>query len=413
MLFFKECKKVLFSFTFLLYTAVVIAMYYTQFNGDLSPIAVPNRSAGNYGYTVKEIPEQVMSEATESLLNEYLSGHFTAYPTGFYKEVRLSKKKKAEMAEIITEVTGLERETLDSFAEYSEGGFYMNDNGEVVYTEPVLPEYTLSADLTYEHFRELMHRADELIGGGSKYSDSDILGNFSLVPKTYEDAAEEYENIIDEQKITPAYARLFCDYMGIDVSVMPVFCAVFITALDKRSHMEQLIGSRRVSSAGLVFTRFAALVTIMCVPIFIAAVIADISVKGLYPNNETDLTAIYRYAAAWLIPNVMTAAAVGMLFTELLSGIIAIFIQGAWWIISVMSAANGLTGDMGKFTLVLRHNSLYAFDEFNAELGNFIFNRIFFTTASLAAVGLTAVIYDIKRRRGSHGLINFKVGHKA
>ncbi len=413
MLFFKECRKVVFSFTFLLYAAVLVVMYYTQFEGDLSPIAVPKRDIENYGYTVKEMPEQIMSEATESLLSEYLSGYFIAYPTGFYKEVRLSKKKKAEMADIITELTGLSREELDGFDDYSGGGYYVDESGQVVYSEAVMPEYALSPALDYEHFRELMRRADKLIGGGSKYCDSDILGNFSRVPRTYEDAAAEYDAIVNEQKITPAYARLFCDYMGIDVSVMPVFCAVFITALDKKSRMEQLIRSRRISSAGLIFARFAALVAVMSVPIFIAAVVADISVSGLYSGSETDRTAFYRYAAAWLIPNVMTAAAAGMLFTELLSGIMAIFIQGAWWMISIMSVSNGLTGDMGRFTLVLRHNSLYALNEFNAEFGNFVFNRIFFAAASLAAVGLTAVIYDIKRRRGSYGTFNFKVGHKA
>lgn len=413
MLFFKECGKVVFSLTFLLYAAVVFVMYVSQFQGDLSPIAVPNRDIENYGYTVKEIPEQIMPKATERLVDEYLSGYFTAYPTGFYKEVRLSKKKKAEMAEIITEITGLTREELDSYEDYSEGGYYMDESGQVAYTEAVLPVYTLSADLDYEHFRELMRRADKLIGGGSKYGDSEILGNFSRVPRTYEDAAAEYNTIMYEQKITPSYARLFCDYMGIAVSVMPVFCAVFITALDKKSRMEQLINSRRISSARLIFTRYAALVFVMTVPIFIAAVVADISVRGLYPDAVTDRTAFYRYAAAWLIPNVMTAAAAGMLFTELLSGIMAIFIQGAWWMISIMSAANGLTGDMRRFTLVLRHNSLYALDEFAAEFGSFVFNRLFFTAASLAAVGLAAAVYDIKRRNGSYGLGDLKIGHKA
>jgi len=413
MLFIKECRKAFFSFTFLLYIAVVFVMYVTQFGGDLNPIVKPTRENGNYGYTVKETPEQIIVQATESLVSEYLSGTFISYPTGFYKEVRLSKKKKAEIADIITKITGLTREELDGFEEYSEGGYYIDENGQVIYSEAVVPEYAISPALDYDSFRELMRRADKIIGGGSKYGDSDILGNFSLVPKTYEEAAAEYDAIINEQKITPAYARLFCDYMGIDAAVMPVFCAVFITALDKKSRMEQLIHSRRVSSARLVFTRYAALVFVMTVPIFIAAVVADNSVRELYPDAVTDRTAFYRYAAAWLIPNVMTAAAVGMLITEFFSGIAAIFVQGGWWMLSVMSAQNGLTGDMKQFTLVLRHNSLYALDEFNAEFGCFVFNRLFFTVASIAAVGFTALVYDIKRRRGAYGLINFKPGHKA
>lgn len=38
-----------------------------------------------------------------------------------------------------------------------------------------------------------MRKADKIIGGGSKYSDDNIVGNFSRIPKTYEDALAEYE----------------------------------------------------------------------------------------------------------------------------------------------------------------------------------------------------------------------------
>lgn len=389
MLFFKECKKVLFSLTFILYFIAMIAMYFTQFHSDCAePEKKPRPGGDDYGMIEKEVPEILMPAAAESLVREYVSNVFEAYPIGFHKEVRLNEKKKQKMAEIIAEITGMTKEQLDSLGD----------------AEPAAPEINIPASLTYEHFRELMHEADDIIGGGSKYSDEWIIGEFSNVPKTYEDALAEYNQFLNEDKITGAYARLYCDYMGIAAAILPVFAAVFLAALDKRSQMEQLVYSRRVSSFKMIFTRYAALVFMMAIPVMITAVVALLRVKSLYPDNAVDNLAVFRYSAVWLIPNVMTAATVGMLLTEITSGFLAIFVQGVWWFGGILVSVGGLTGNIGKFTLIVRHNALYGLDLFKASYGNFIFNRIFFAVVSIAGIALTAFIYEQKRRGNFNGL---------
>lgn len=418
MLFFKECKKAVFSLAFVIYTIVVLAFFFTQFYNDSeTPLEKPAPGGVSYGDIAKEIPEILMPAAIESLVGEYLSDSFTAYPYGFYKNVHLKENKKSRLAEIIFEVSGISKEALDSFEDFSQGGYYMDENGYVLYQEPNIPEINIPDTMTYEHFRELMHEADKLIGGGSKYSDSFIVENFSLVPKTYEDALAEYEQFFNEDKITGAYARLFCDYMGIDLAIMPVFAAVALASLDRRSRMEQLAYSRKISSAKLIFTRYFALVAVMLIPVILTAVIAYLQVKKIYPGHELDNTAFLRYTAFWLVPNIMTSAAAGMLITEMTTGLLAIFVQGAWWFLSTVSASDGLTGNIGKFTLVMRHNSLLGYDIFNAELNNVIFNRIFFTVISVAAIALTAMRYEMKRRGVFNefqiGMQNFKRKSKA
>ncbi|MDO4306778.1 MAG: ABC transporter permease [Eubacteriales bacterium] len=401
MLFIRECKKVLFSLTFWLYFIAVLAMFFTQFYPDCRyAVTAPVPGQENYGMTAKEIPETLMPAAAESLVSEYLSGSFKAYPLGFYKEVRLNAKKKEKMAEIITEISGISKEQLDSFTDFQEGGYFMTEDGSFSYMEPTLPEIHIPDSLTYEHFRELMREADELIGGGSKYADESIVNNFSLVPKTYEDALEEYEEFVNDDKFTIAYARLYCDYLGIVIAILPVFAAVSISGLDKKSRMEQLFYARKVSSARLVFTRYAALIMTMSLPIMITAGIAQSKVIGLYSGADLDQFAIFQYAAIWLLPSLMTASAVGMLVTEGCSGLLAIFIQGAWWFASTFASAAGLTGSFGKLTLVLRHNSLSERGLFHYE--TFIFNRAFFAGISILAVALTALIYAKKRRGRCH-----------
>lgn len=404
MLYFKECKKVLFSLTFIIYFIAVLAMYYTQFDSDSESVSKPVPGRSDYGTIVKEVPEILMPAAAERLVGEYLSGSFTAYPYGFIKYVKLKEKDKVRMAEIIYEVSGITQEQIDAYEGYDPGGYYMDEDGNMMYLAPNIPEVKIPDNLTYEHFRELMKEADEIIGGGSMYGDSYIVRNFSRVPKTYEDALAEYDQFMNDDRITTAYARLYCDYLGIAVSALPVFCAVALANLDKKSRMSQLVYARKISSVRLIFTRFFSLITVMLIPVVITAAMAYMKVKGIYPSNELDNLAIFKYALFWLVPNIMTAAAVGMLITEGISGLLAIFVQGAWWFASLFSGTSGLTGNIKKFTLVMRHNSLMGHDVFTAQWNNIIYNRIFFTVFSLLAVALTAFIYDKKRRGIYHGL---------
>ncbi len=399
MLFFKECKKVLFSLTFLIYFVAVMAMYFTQFHNDCKePIAAPVPGQESYGMIAKEIPDILMPAAAENLVRDYLSDSYRAYPVGFCKNVHLNEKKKQKMAKIITEITGISKEELDNFTDYEEGGFYIDENGAMAQLESNMPEINISQTLTYERFRELMREADDIIGGGSEYSDEYIVDNFSLVPETYEDALAEYNAFLEEDKITGADARLFCDYMGIVLAILPVFAAVSLAALDKKSNMEQLAYSRKISSVKLIFTRYFALVTLLLIPVAIIALIADFKVCGMYPDASADIFAIFRCSAAWLVPNIMIAAAVGMLMTELTSSLLAIFVQGIWWFSGMFSSANGLTGCIGKFILIARHNSLYGLDAFMNSFSDFVFNRIFYAVISIIAIAVTAFIYEQKRR---------------
>lgn len=382
MLFLKEVKKVVFSLTFLLYFAAVLAMYFTQFVSDCETVIIrPQPGRESYGTTVKEIPEIIMPKAIDTLVTEYLYGSFEAYPFGFYKEVKLNEKKRAKMQEIICELTGL--------------------TGEVSF------ESKISDDLTYERFRELMRQADAIIGGGSRYSDDNIVRNFSVVPRTYEDALEEYNEIFEKDQITGAYARLFCDYLGIVVAILPVFVAAAFVAFDRRSRMEQLIYTRKISSAKLIGLRYLALCVTMMIPVVLAAFIAQMHIAGLYSGYEMNHWILFGYVLAWLMPNIMTAAAVGMLLTELVSPLLAVFVQGAWWILGINSQKE-LVGIIGNFTLVIRHNTIGKRALFLAERNVFIRNRIFYTLLSVLMVLLTIMIYEKKRRGSFHGFFHIQ-----
>lgn len=373
MLIFKEMKKVVFSFTYILFLGVTLAFYITQFQSDTgSPIKKPVEGRDDYGMTETDDPDIIMQQAIARLTNETDRNLYIAYPIGFYKEVTLNSKKQEKMKEILAE----------------------------------LQEQYRKGQLSYDTFLEEMDKADKLIGGGSSYGSSFLLSNFGTVPAAYEDALKEYETFVSEDKVTGAYARLFCDYLGIVLGIMPVFVAASLTERDKKSGMEQLIYSRKISSQGLVVRRFLALVTVMAVPVLLLAVLATVHVAALYPGMEMRYAAIVNMAVVWLLPNILVSTGIGMAVTECYSSLLAIFVQGIWWIYSISTGK--LTGGIHKFTLVIRHNNLYKQQIFMRQTENFIFSRLFYLVLSLILVVITVWIYEKKRRGGFHGNIRFQ-----
>lgn len=274
MLFVKECKKVIFSMTFVLYLVTVIAMYVTQYSNDLNTVTEPRPGQADYGVTIREAPGLIMSAAVDSLLREYLSGSYTAYPIGLYKNVRLKESKRLKMRAVLEELTGLSGEEIDGFDNFAEEGFIadgVDEEGNLVigYPAMVFPEYSLPESLTYERFLELMGEADGLIGGGSSYAVETLASYFGQAPMTYEEALAEYEALMTPGELGKAYLRLHCDYMGIDLAVMPVFVAAALWQLDRRARMQSLIYTRKSSTARIVGTRYLALVCCMSVPVLL------------------------------------------------------------------------------------------------------------------------------------------------
>lgn len=375
MLLLKELKKVVCSFTFLLFLAVLVGFYATQFSSESdNRLKEPVAGRDDYGMTETDDPAVIIPTAIAGLERETEFNFYVAYPVGFYKEVTLDDKKQTEMKEILAQ----------------------------------LKEQYQKGELSYDMFLNYMERADKLIGGGSNYSSRYLISHFGYIPASYEDARREYEEFVSADRITGAYARLFCDYLGIVLGIMPVFVAASLMERDRKAQMEQLIYSRKISSAGLVINRFLALIISMTVPVFLLSVMATVQVHGVYSGMSMDWAAIFVMAGIWLLPNILMATAVGMVFTEIYSPLLAVFVQSIWWIASISTGK--LTGGIHKFTLVIRHNNLMKRQVFVRQMGDFIFNRCFYAVVAVILVAVTVWIYSVKRRGVFGGNVQLKKG---
>lgn len=379
MLLVKEIKKTAISITFFVFIIALLAMPLSQdvLNFSNHDVITAPKQGEDYGIQQKEVPELIMPAAFNSLYNEFTANEYIAYPIGFYKNVKLNETDKEKMAEIISTLSGVP----------------VND----LLTSANSIEVTLSDDISYEEFKECMKQADDLIGGGSNYSENNLL-NYSYVAITYEEAVTNYNLIVNEDKFTGAYARLFCDYVGIILSILPVFIAVAICLKDKRAKMNDLIYVRKTSSFKLILSRYFAIVISVMLPTVILAYISNSTVWGQYSGMALDYLAPLKYALGWLMPSVMIATAIGMFFTELTGTPIAIAIQALWWFIDLNAGVGRLRGVHTMFELTPRHNSLGNTQIFLDEFHTLVANRLMIAGTALLLVAVTVIIYEQKRR---------------
>ena len=419
-LYRKELGRVLKSLMFLLSAAGIVLFAYTQ--GVFPPhstIIKPEPGAASYGTKASGDPALIMPEAAESLFVQYSANQYTTYPNGFLKYIKLNQADRAKMDEIIAELSAdalsdSTRETDDTPAtdngslQIDGGSLQPNGDGsfQIITPEGETPiDFTFNPDMTWERFSVLMARADELLGGGSDYSDTWMSHRFGQVPITYEEALADYELTISHDKLTGAHARLFSDYMGIILGLLPVFPAVFL-CLGDRKNIAPMVHTRRVSSARFILTRFLVLVTAVMIPVLIMCAVLT-GVHGLdYGFGNIDIFAYFKYALFWMLPTAMVSTAVGLFFTTLTNTPAAVAVQLVWWFVDTLggSGAYSFYG-IRPLQLIPRHNGLGKTQAYLDYLPELIQNRIRFALIALVLVAFTTFVFSAKRR----GLLHVSV----
>ena len=403
-MFAKECRAVLKSIIYAAFLAVIVLFYTTQLgdyagndikqyktlteelNEPLSdnPFIRPVPGQDSYGYRSAEIPEQVMPNAAARLISERNSNKFISYKTGFYREIKLSEKQLSEIDKLIEQMTGLSVRDISS-------------------TEAI------SFKVSYEEFKENMRLIDKIIGGGSYY-DPEGLRQYGQRALSYEEKLTEYDSFINQDRITGAYARLFCDYMGIVIALFSVFVPVSFLLRDRRAKMTELIYARKKSAAGIVLTRYAALVCMTIMPFLLLSLIpaAQLSLFASQNGMSADYSAFLKYIAGWLLPSVLASSAVAYFFTALTDTPIAILLQFVWSIRGIMTGVHSFEGGRYGTEMAIRHNSLGSLYLVQENIDALITNRLSYAGVSVIFITAAIVVYNQKRRGKLNGFDGFK-----
>ncbi len=423
MLLLQEIKKIVKSVPYLIFVAAVVIGLFSQgvfrFHEDLLEEPQPG---GSYGFKHEEIAEQIMPAALRDLLTEFSNNNYTTYPIGFIKHVKLSEDKQERMAEILSEITGNDKERIlqevagitpggsdnytfqiggDGMQQDGNGGFTISSDDKQQ-SSPEKMTFAVRYDMDYARFKELMGQADDLLGGGSNYAVDSLIG-YGTVPLTYEEAKEQYDLAVTSDRVTGGYARLFSDYAGVMVlSILPVFLAVILSMKDRRANMEALIYTKKASAAKLTFIRYLALVIAVMVPVIILSYVSNMMVWSSYSGIQLDYLAPLKYDFGWLMPSVMISTAIGMFLTELTGTPIAVAVQGLWWMFDVNLGIKTVHSGYSLFRLAPRHNagadSLFRTQDYLDHFQNLVQNRLLIAGISLVLVLFTILIYEAKRK---------------
>ena len=381
-----------------------------------SILAKPEQGADNYGLIKKEVPDKIMCGGTDMLIIEYLNNSYATYPFNYYKEVILSTEEQKEILSIIEEITGLSEEQIKNLpddyfpsvngniihmggdaAQNQDGSFsFSTENSDTLQEEEDYTKHFV-AQVSYERFKELMSQAEEIIGDGSYYSMDMLLEYYGQAEMTYDEAINEYNKTIYDDKVSIAFARLFCDYMTRVLGLYPIFIVVVFWLKDRRNKMNELINSKQIETVKLITVRTLAILTAVILPVII------LSFESLIPLMEysaetgiaIDAFAFIKYILWWLLPTVIVVTGLGTFLTILTTTPIAILVQFIWWFID--SAITGLSGDTRLYTLMIRHNSLNGAELIQRDFNIIWLNRGLMMFVSIVLIYLSIVIYNKKR----------------
>ena len=397
-LLIKECRQTAKSLIYWLIVLVLIFVFATQI-GEMDILTEPQKGQADYGYKASSDEADIMKFTLGALVQEYMRGSYTTYPIGFYKSVTLNEKEERQIREIVRETTGIssQEEAEEIMESWYEAQRPAAGDGQETMMKNL--EIAPASGLSYDRFTELMDQADAILGGGSSYGKSYRSSN-AQVPKTYEDAITEYRELTEKDRLTGGYARLFSDYMGIFLGLLPVFLTVTRELRDRRSGMQELICSRKCSSLVIIASRYVSMVVMLILPVLLIS-LPLFSRCMKYASGagiSADAFAFVKYTFGWLTPTIMTAAAVGMFFTELTDTALGVLVQGVWWFFATFGGVNTLHGGMYGWNLIPRHNTELNWSGYQSAFAQLAANRILYVLLSLVLVALTILIYDQKRK---------------
>ena len=388
------------SLIYIIYLLIMVVFLVSQL-GETKVIKEPQPNQDYYG--VKESTDEtiIMGKALANLVQEINYESFATYPTGFYKQVILSSEELEKLKSIVEECIGkswnqIREEEIAFFEQFGDG---VDESIQASNSYIVLP----SEHLKYSDFKLKMQQVCEIIGRGSAYEESNYEKS-ALELMTYEDALKEYHAICETDGITGAYMRMFCDYAGILLAIMPIFLGVTRCVRDRRANVDGVIFSKKASSCVIVLSRYFANIVMMFLPILIIAFIMQGSYS--YQAGTLGVTPHYfaflSYSVMWLLPEIMFVTALAFLLSELFNGIVAVVVQTFYGVASLL--VSGGLEDVTGLNLIPRWNIIGKTEEFFADVNQLYVNRLFYALVAIGAIIITIIWYGYKRRGGGlHG----------
>lgn len=256
---------------------------------------------------------------------------------------------------------------------------------------------TLQVNVSYDEFPGILKDLDKNLGGNTIYGTPEEHGIFSD-EISFQNAEKAFNDVMEKDKFTNAYGRLFADYLGITAGFFPVFLSSFIFTREKRKKDYEKIYSSKISFTKYILAKYIGICICIMGCYFIFATYTTLAYLkfALDSNCAIDTLAIYKYTFGWICPTVLFTTAFGMLMSIIFNnGIAAIAIQ----LIACFSSIRNLSGQYGLTKYVIRFNVFGEHDSYLNFRPAIIENRIFYTILSFVIVLLSSYIWTRFRKK--------------
>lgn len=434
--FLKECKITSRAITYLFFCALLAAVFFIQYRPDVGYdltqsqkgilyentkwggtenhlLVKPTPDMGYYGSADAEVPDQVRRNMTYRLYRDMVNNQYDTYRFGVLTHKNLKYEDRQKVLAIFEKISGrtfyevdadfyrmdLDKVMVDRNMTEKEAGEYLR---EVYYkqirnefavgqTTTLLYNYTdympVNENLSYDEFKKEIAGLRKIIGGHS--DDYANYTKYGSVPLSYEEALSRYETFVYKDRVSGAYARLFCDDMGVVAGILPALIAweVFRGGFRRK---------KRENSDILI--QFFSVTVMSLLPIFIMAVAATFELaSGVRPLGlSVDYFTFAGYVLLWLLPTAAFAAAGGLFFTAVTkrsAGMLVLLVIW-YWSLSLWTG-DGIQPVKYGAGMFLRHGMIGGYDLYAASLGGILINRACYL---LVALALTVSAVYVKER---------------
>lgn len=396
MLLKKELGITLKSLTYWLAVLFIGVFLFTQLGSDFVSLKQPEPGQSDYGTARTTDKKDIQQQTISSLLQQYNNKSYNTYPFGFLKVVKPSKSDQATIKEILERATGKTIEELNQEQSQTANGSIQIDPIALAAKLPIAKDYS------YKTFEKDMKKVEDLIGSGSDFAKDTYL-NQSLKQLTYKEAAKNFQTTLNKDRVSGAFARMTCDYLGLILALVPVFVAATVVLRDKRAQSQLVVNSKQISTLKLQGTRFLSTVLLILLPVLILSLLPAIQsayVAQKY-HHVGDLLLFYQYIIGWTLPTIVAVVGISFLITTVFNGLVSVIFQLVFWLLSLMVNGQRIIGSIG-FNLIPRFNNVGSREIFESIFSELVVNRVFWLALGLICFLISCVIFDLKRKGRVH-----------
>ena len=391
-----EIKQWLKSKLFFCYIIILIISIIINMN-PMNRLSKPDINNPMVGQWENENTKDKMDQCIGRLIVEYQMNHFDVYKYGMSFEKELVQDQLNEIDNLFAEITGMR---MDDVVVYI--GEVTEDTEELLVYKNIVNYNNIRIDMDYLSFCKAMDRVDEIIGGGSSYCEESRKAILTF--GDYEEELKEYNSIIYEDKISNAYARLFCDFLVIDLSLIPIFLSVYRSLKDKKGNFECVVFLKRAKSFDIIFSRYIAITLLEFFSVIMISIPYQIKVirMGVNLNVPVDYFAFLKTIILWLLPSILIVNSIGFAMTEITQNRIAILLQITWWFFDLNTGTDTMIGEF-SLHLMPRFNILGRREIYEVYFSELLINRVVYSLVAFILIFITIHVYE-KRRTGCWGI---------